>query len=228
MKEEKHKINNKKVYIIKRNLKVSLKDTARSIKKSKFIRKTLLPSAIIIILIYRLFATETASPNTIENLNILLLFLGLVLTGVSIDDSRRLQEASFLVKLNTTFVENSAYTRVYEYLENNLHHKKNNRKLKASEVSQYLTFFETLYVLVKEHSVSIDEFDDLFGYRFFLAVNDDDIWNIKLSNHNNFKNIYEFEYRWFNYRVDRGIPILGKTYEIGDLSFLERKLNEKQ
>lgn len=226
-KREKTKFK-KRIHATRRNLRVAIKDTGRAIKNSKFFRKTIIPLTLVALLCVRIFLKGSISDDVIDALNILLVFLGLLLTIINIEDGRRLQEAEFLVTLNKVFVDNETYTKVYEYLENNLNHKKNKEKLKSSEVSKYLTFFETLYVLVKEHSVTIDEFDDLFGYRFFLAVNDPDIWDIKLKKKKNFQNIYELEYRWFNYRTDRGIPILDHLYEIGEPSILERKSLENE
>lgn len=216
-------------YIFKRNIKVRSKDFLRDIKRSKFLSKIMLPILVLVIFFIRIYVSDTADDLVIDNLNLSLVFLGVVLTIISIDDSRRLQEANFLVELNKTFVENETYTRVYEHLENSLKGVKDNTEpLKSYEISQYLTFFETLYILVRENAASIDEFDDLFEYRFFLAINDDEIWKKKLSNRNNFINIYELENRWFNFRTDRGLPILGKVYKVGSKSLLEERLEKDE
>lgn len=213
----------KRKMIIKRDLGVVVKDTISSIRKSSFIFKIALPSIGSVLIIYRLFFLDINNVQTKEQIDFTLVILGVILTIIQISDSRRLQEASFLVDLNKSFVENDTYTKVYDHLENNLNGIKNKSKLKSYEVSQYLTFFETLYILARDHAASIDDFDDLFGYRFFLAINDPDVWQLKLQYKNNFKNIYELEYRWFNYRTDRGIAILGKVYNIGDKSILQVK-----
>ncbi len=39
------------------------------------------------------------------------------------------------------------------------------------EVAQYYTFFENLYLLYRHHVAEIEDLDDLFGYRFFLFMN---------------------------------------------------------
>lgn len=223
----KNKIKDKN-YSRKRDFELFLHDVKNYVKKSEFIKRTAPTVILVLIAAVRLFFKDSLGEEEKSLLEFFLVVVGIILTLVEIGDTRRLQEADFLVTLNQTFVENETYTKIYDFLESKRYKTDDykNIKLKSSEVSQYLTFFETLYVLVKEQAVTIDDFDDLFGYRFFLAVYDDDIRQLKLRHYNNFINIYDLEERWFNYRVDRGKPILGKYYKVTDKSGLQKYKEE--
>ena len=208
--------------IRKRNFQTFLEDIYNALKKKSVLIKALLIIVGVGAGIHRVFFVDSSSVLA-SKYDVGLVIVGALLTIIQIGDARRLQEASFLIDLNKTFVENETYTKMYEHLENNRKGIKNEEKLKSYEVSQYLTFFETLYILVRDHATDIDDFDDLFAYRFFLAINDDEVWDLKLKHENNFKNIYELERRWFNYRAAHGIQILGKKYNINDPTILEAK-----
>lgn len=76
--------------------------------------------------------------------------------------------------------------------------------LKGS-ISNCLTFFETIYILKNRRVISFEIVDDLFAYRFFLAVHSDLFQKNKLgSQPENFRNIYKLEKEWLDYRVSIG------------------------
>ena len=63
------------------------------------------------------------------------------------------------------------------------------------------TLFETFYILLKRKVIDIKLLDDLFAYRFFLAVHNPYIQRKKLAiSPKNFKNIFRLERIWLNYR----------------------------
>ncbi len=66
----------------------------------------------------------------------------------------------------------------------------------------YLTFFETLYLLVEQHVVTMDEVDQLFRRRFFKAVMNEDIQRHELvRNYYGYVNIYLLDLKWREYLV---------------------------
>ena len=140
--------------------------------------------------------------------------ISLVLAGVSVyaiilqlNESRKIQEAEFIVHLNQAFVENDGYAKVYTELEKS---RQENRKPKLArvEISNYLTFFETIYILLSQKAINIENLDDLFEYRFFLAIHDKTIQKTKLvETPYNFRNIYYLEKIWTQYRKENKLPI---------------------
>lgn len=132
-----------------------------------------------------------------------------------LSDSKEISRASFIVELNKSFVENDDYKRVYDLLQASVDHtcEENNYyesdlsdiDISKSDISNYLTFFETLYILYLRGVISFDIIDDLFAYRFFLFVHSRDVQKEKIiPQPENFRNIFLLEKEWLNYRVKIG------------------------
>ena len=141
--------------------------------------------------------------------------LGTIIIAVmQLRDSKEISRASFIVELNRTFVENEDYTKIYNALQNCLDKRCANSPcdekhcdlhFEKSLISNYLTFFETIYILYKKEVISFDIIDDLFAYRFFLAVHSRLIQQEKLiPQPDNFKNIFLLEKEWLEYRASKG------------------------
>ena len=63
---------------------------------------------------------------------------------------RTISEADFLVNLNQTFTGDAGYAKVYTELEKELNDPPERPELSRIEISNYLTFFETIYLLIEE------------------------------------------------------------------------------
>jgi len=122
-----------------------------------------------------------------------------------INKSKKLNEAEFLIHLNSLFITNDDYKQVYNLLsvydfesEPDYH-----KEISNCDISNYLTLFETFYILLKRKVIEIDLLDDLFAYRFFLAVHNPYIQRKKLAiSPRNFKNIFRLERLWLKYRLN--------------------------
>ena len=127
--------------------------------------------------------------------------------------SKEIARATFIMELNQNYVENEEYMRVYNTLqsiyddkqEGKLPHATETKKIEKGAISNYLTFFETIYILKNRGVISFDIIDDLFAYRFFLAVHSELFQRMKLGPQpENFKNIFKLEKEWLEYRVSIG------------------------
>ena len=75
-------------------------------------------------------------------------------------------------------------------------------------VSSYLTFFETLHLLLKREALDLTLTDDLFRNRFFTAVGNKGILDTALIREaGSFANIHELIQTWHDYLLQHGIPI---------------------
>jgi len=153
------------------------------------------------------------------------LLTGLSLLGAAISlfiqmrESRKIQEAEFVLNLNQMFVETGDYATVYTELEKEYfgckkekgdgeENKQCSCDITRIQISNYLTFFESIYLLVKKGSIKMDILNDLFSYRFFLAVHSNYVQQEKLlSQPQNFKNIFALEKMWIEYRRKRNLEI---------------------
>ena len=148
------------------------------------------------------------------------LIASLIIAIKQLVDSKEIARATFITELNKSFVENADYIRLYNALQKCL-----DKDCQADKscgkpcdittecgldfpkglISNYLTFFETIYLLHKNGVVSFEIIDDLFAYRFYLAAHSKIVQQEKLKPQpHNFKNIFRLEYEWLKYRREHG------------------------
>ena len=140
------------------------------------------------------------------------LLVSLLIAVRQLNDSKEIARASFIVELNRTFTESKGNVELYTALQDCRDGKcpyaaqcagENSCQLSFPKVmvSNYLTFFETIYLLEKSGAISFEMIDDLFAYRFFLAAHSRFVQQEKLAPQpENFKNIFCLEYEWMQYR----------------------------
>ncbi|MBP9998850.1 MAG: hypothetical protein KBS67_06360 [Bacteroidales bacterium] len=101
--------------------------------------------------------------------------IGTIFIAIELKNNSEVTCSEMLINLNNYFHDSDRLMKVYEVLE-----KCNDEKdytagqwkdVSSAEVAQYCTFFENLFLLYRHHIASIDDLDDLFGYRFFSFVN---------------------------------------------------------
>lgn len=145
------------------------------------------------------------------------LIISLVVAIFELRKSTEVARATFVTELNKSFVENPDYKKLYDFMqncfdgkcqscpENNCRETDCSLNVDKSLISNYLTFFETLYILHKRNVISFDIIDDLFAYRFFLIVHSRLVQKEKLiPQPENFHNIYRLEHDWLEYRIKHG------------------------
>lgn len=199
--------------------------------KHKIINKSILWMVLCITIISLVFVTANGirqimniDENTISIFVSALEMIGLMITAViavyQLNESQEIARATFISELNKSYVENPEYVSLYNYLQKcfdgECPHKNEcilDGKCRMgdpqpqgggflkSTVSNYLTFFETIYLLNERGVLGLDVIDDLFAYRFFLAVHSKFFQQEKLiAQPENFINIFCLEKEWIEYR----------------------------
>ena len=143
----------------------------------------------------------------VQTLTIIVAILGVYAVIIQLQEQKKVQQADFVVGLNEAFVNNENYANMYLNLEEELRTGEA-AEFSTIEVSNYLTFFETIYLMLNDEVVDIKTVNDLFSYRFFLAVHSKSVQAVKLvKSPKNFRNIYYLEDLWMEYRNKKGLPI---------------------
>lgn len=150
-------------------------------------------------------------------------------------ENQRLEEAEFIVSLNEKFSESEACLSVFSYAIWEAHakllqlHESGKAPLEPEELkrvrdvarrvpetpsqvdlSGYLTFFESIFLLVDREVVSWDVLNELFKYRFFVGIHSEFVQRERLVRlPGNFKNIYYLEALWMAYNGDDPEQIAG-------------------
>ncbi len=149
---------------------------------------------------------DDISGRVISTVSTLLGIFGL-LYSLSLD--RKISEASFLVELHNSFRGNETIRRISEKLEVELIDGKpaifdEDRR----DVEEYLVFFEMLASIEGRGVISIETFDALFGYDFFLAVNNAKVQEIALNKYSDYyTQTIRLSKKWREYRKGHRLPI---------------------
>ncbi len=178
-------------------------------------KKVKITSFIVIIVLSVLllglfFGTDS---DLVQFASLISAILGVVLLATEIYQSRKITEADFLSDLNTSFVTNEDYKKAYTLFENYDFENLPDIDLDNVHISNYLTFFEIFQLLIERGTLTIDMLNDLFGYRFFIAVHNPYVQKRKLvKSPENFKNLYKLEKSWVEYRRKKKLPIFHEEY----------------
>lgn len=163
---------------------------------------------------------DSAISIAISSIESVGLLFSIIVAIKQLADSKEIARATFIMELNKTFVENPDYVNLYNLLQNCLDdtcpcergcgdkynlEKECNIDIPKGLISNYLTFFETVYLLKKRDVIDFNVLDDLFAYRFFLAVHSKVVQQKKIKNQpQNFKNIFCLECEWLSWREAHG------------------------
>lgn len=219
---------------MKKNFKVVIKD-----KKAIGITAGIIGVIILLISSIALLAAQLCLPDGTVKTAITVIggsfeSIGLIVTIliaiIQFKDDNEVQTASFIRSLNADFIKNSKNVEIYDKLsacnfkecpkikecEKSQNFKcvyETEGAFSRSQISNYFTFFETIYTLYKKGTIDIEVIDELFGYRFFLACHSKVMQDMKLYSPTNFYNIYALEHIWVMYRINEGKIDKEKYYE---------------
>ena len=130
--------------------------------------------------------------NIYEFISTIAVIVGAVIAIIEIHANKKLEEASFIKDLNKQFIDNKEMVEVEHALEtyNNLYQlgeKNNSLELDIrvdgkdkQKLVNYLVYLEGVASIIEQGVLHIDKINNLFGYRFFIAVNNPIIQNIEL------------------------------------------------
>ena len=124
-------------------------------------------------------ATMLAVSNNPESANIitaLTAVVGAVAIWFEMKRSKDMAEGQFISSLNQDFLGNEDIKRLYEKLVAGSEILEEDRV----KIVEYMTFFETVFLLLDRGVLALDLTDDLFYYRFQVAVNNKDIQSMEL------------------------------------------------
>lgn len=162
-------------------------------------------AVVVISVLTVLFADELVI-TIISTISTLIGIVGLL---ISFKLDRNISEASFIFDLYTTFRENQNIKSIAVKLEAHFFGKESIiTEEDRGNVVDYLTFFEMIGSMVKRGAVSIESIDPLFGYDFFIAVNNPTVREMELLPYADYYvQTTELMKKWEKYRIKNGLPI---------------------
>lgn len=134
-------------------------------------------SSIVLILLCLLSINyfNTGEEASVGILSLAITLIGTIFIAVELKNGQDVTCSEMLINLNNYFHDSDRLMKVYQVLENcemeGDYSAERWKDVSSVEVAQYCTFFENLYMLHRHHIANIEDLDDLFGYRFFLFIN---------------------------------------------------------
>lgn len=165
--------------------------------------------------------------------------------------SERLNESNFIMNLNNQFISNKDMTMVEHELElyynqflsnfpgkneltiddvKDLHLgiSQSRTNEQCQKLINYLVYLESLAALVENQVIHINVIDDLFSYRFFLAVNNPVVQYGELLPYSDFyQGIFSLSEKWLKNHRKRKIPIPMEQFCLTKEKLAEWKHNPK-
>jgi hypothetical protein len=122
---------------------------------------------------------------------------------------RNISEASFLFQVYQSFKGNNEIQKLSQKLEAVfLGEQVSITEEDRHSIVEYLTFFEVLGSMEARGVISIQAFDSLLGYDFFIAINNKDVKRIELDPYASYyMETVRLAKKWRKYRIKHKLPI---------------------
>lgn len=204
--------------------------------KTKLSMIIIFASIILIILsMASVYYFHTGDEASVGIFSLAVTLIGTIFIAVELKNGQDVTCSEMLINLNNYFHGSDRLMKVYQVLEDcEMDGDYSDEKWKdvsSVEVAQYCTFFENLYMLHRHHIAHIEDLDDLFGYRFFLFMNNPYIQeHYLLPTSSSYVQLFELCQIWTRHRKSeskdkttwtRSIPC--SQYMISE-DFMNRKL----
>lgn len=204
--------------------------------KAKLTMLIVFSSIILIMLcLASIYYFHTGDEASVGIFSLAVTLIGTFFIAVELKNGQDVTCSEMLINLNNYFHDSDRLMKVYQVLEDcemeGDYSYEKWESVFSVEVAQYCTFFENLYMLHRHHIANIEDLDDLFGYRFFLFMNNPYIQeHYLLPTSSSYVQLFELCQIWTRHRKSeskdktmwtRSIPC--SQYMISE-DFMNRKL----
>lgn len=193
---------------------------------------------LIFVIVYWILSFHLSLDPFTKRITTTITLIGAVTFWLTFKRTERLNESNYIMNLNNQFITNKDMSLVEHELElyyNQYETLLNGRKnlpekemhtihlgLNQSRTSEdcqklinYLVYLEALAALVDRQVIHLDVIDDLFSYRFFLAVNNPVVQQDELLPYQDFyKGIFKLSEKWTINHQKKKIPIPMQQYSL--------------
>lgn len=165
----------------------------------------LISITIIIIKMVKVNGEAIGSEAAVGLFSLIGTIIGAIFVVVELKNSNDVTCCQMLIDLNNYFHDNDKLMKVYTVLDKVHLWGENDKKawegVEDQDVEFFCTFFENLYLLVEHRIARIKDLDNIFGYRFFLFMNNPHIQEkYILTTSSSFVNLFKLYELWVNYR----------------------------
>ena len=121
-----------------------------------------------------------------------------------------IEEASFMLKYNQTFIQDANMVEVERLLEDQAYYDEDKREIISPANRQkfinYLVYLESMAPLILRGVLSLEHIDNLMAYRYFLAVDNVELQNKELKPFAEYyRGCFKLYRVWKTFRKERGL-----------------------
>lgn len=193
----------------------------RTASKVSFISIILIATGLIV-----MSAFDIINDTFVSLITIITAIVGAFGIWLELNKEQEINQASFILQIHGDFYalggKGTMYAADLEKMLDEDFSGKKKLTLKESDgemVIQYLVWVKTLSSLINRRMIKISAVDDLFGYKFFVAINNPEIQKMELIPYQTaYKGIYKAHKMWSKYRQKHGLEIYNRGT---DLSFVD-------
>lgn len=128
------------------------------------------------------------------------------------------EKAEFVLKYNQAFIENERLTNIEKYLETMLTKERFEEidlRKHRQDLVNYLVHLEGFASCIHSGVLDFDNIDNLFAYRFFLAMNHPKVQDLELIPYATYyQGCYQLYDKWLEYRMLSGKYSAEKSWDI--------------
>ena len=144
-----------------------------------------------------------------EILVLLIALAGAVAVFLQTNENTLLTTGEFILNLQQVYSSNEKFTELFLKCWEDYYSEEYELKLEEDKtiLINYLTFFESIYIMLDNGALNIELLDELFGRRFFIVVNNKAVQKSELLYKDGscryYSNICKLYKRWKNYRIQQ-------------------------
>ena len=193
----------------------------RNASKVSFISIILISIAVVTMSVF-----EVINDTFVSLITIITAIVGAFGIWLELNKEQEINQASFILSINSDFYALGGKGTMYaadleKMLDEDFSGVKKLELTKEHQtmVIQYLVWVKTLSSLINRRMIKISAIDDLFSYKFFVAINNPEIQKLELIPYKTaYRGIFKAHKIWKKYREKHGLEIYN---EKTDLSTVE-------
>ncbi len=172
--------------------------------------KKLITTFIILVILGITVYSCVSAPLLKDIVITVISFVAALAVFIQIKEGTEVSRAEFIINLQETYSEAEGFTDLFTHCwqnyNNNLSYKEMSEYLKRDGKDEvllnYLTFFESIYLMKEQGVLRFDILDELFGRRFFIVVNNKAVQDIDLvPNYKYYLNVIYLYNDWKGFRL---------------------------
>lgn len=173
---------------------------------------------VIFISSYVCIFVETGGSNISEMVTTITAIIGVFAIWLQLKKERELNEAQFIMDYNNAFIANAELVEI----ESKLERFRKTGKLIVNEDNRqayinYLVYNEALAALIFRKVLSLEVIDDLFSYRFFLAMNNPILQKEEIiPEAEYYKGSIKLFEKWLHFKKKNNLPIVLEEYRLDE------------